>query len=63
MYTSQLLIQLLKGAKGEGEVKGSILYILLQGKEENRDRNELGKKGIGTGRMVCRLEGVEGGRS
>ncbi len=36
----------------------------MQGQEENGDRNELGKKGIGTGRMLCRLgelrvEGVE----
>ncbi len=34
-----------------------------RGQEENGDRNELGKKEIGSGRMVCRLEGVEGGRS
>ncbi len=27
-----------------------------RGQEENGDRNELGKKGIGTGRMLCRLE-------
>jgi hypothetical protein len=31
--------------------------------KENGDRSELGKKGVGTGRMLCRLEGVGTGRS
>jgi hypothetical protein len=42
MNTSQLLIQLLKGAKGEGEVKGSrSVYIAarIQHEMENLERD------------------------
>jgi len=49
--------------KWGGRGKRQYTVYLLQGQEENGDWNELGKKGIGTGRMLCRLEGVEGGRS
>jgi hypothetical protein len=62
MYTSQLL----KGAKGEGEVKGSrsVVYILLQGQEEMEtgmswERKELVQEGCCAGWRELRVEGVE----
>jgi hypothetical protein len=64
MYTSQLLIQLLKGANGEGEVKGSILYICCRDRKKMEtgmswERKELVQEGCCVGWRELRVEGVE----